>query len=901
MKKTAILSILLSLCMVVTLLTGIPASAATFNLDSYADIPTHIEPNESGYNYYFFTMEEAGTLTVTGNTSFELGSRDDDSKYDFTEYDMGGTVSLQVVAGERMKLTYGYNDKGIDLVVTFEAGVAEEPGEGGEEEEIDTTVLEGTYEAGYAGLMPDMWVLTFNNGILSIQDNNNGKYTGSYDYSVDADGMITISGDDGTMGVIGTPGNYTFFCGDCTAGVAMVKTANASSGEEGGDEPVLDSSNIEGVWEAGFPMMDFWGYKLTFNNGTLTIEDNNGGIYSGDYTYTAAGNSVTVTSMDGFSIYADMGGTWYIQLPSMSNTLTMRKIAELEGGDVGGGDEPVDPPVDPDEGDLVVGENSIQVENPASGTEVTFTATEDGTYTVTMTDANAWVYCEQFYGWMQDGETQDITLAAGESFTLIVSTSNDQPDTIEFTIEKSEEEPAPEGPISIWGPSSLNEQYSEISLGAGQSQEFKFYSDVNGILIIEGYYCSVTINGEKHNLTYYPLSIQLSAEDAVNVDDFGMAYVSIILESSYAGTIDMHFELPLGSGENPEELDSLHKVEHTLTAENYYYTWTADFTGELTIWLNQGVDGAKVDITIHDEARENYASLWDWETNSAKENLTISVVEGTVYTIEVIEYGDDDGNTIGGDIIFSNREALVADGSSNDPFDLEEGKMELVMEAGKSEEGLYYIYTPSGNGILTITIQDWDGTALYISGGGMVKQDNGYTFIAEVTEGEQIKLNFWLLSDAACDMDLTVEFTDESEIEYAVGTEQNPEEIDSIDGLVFTVNNSDYYYKWTATESGTLTITLSTTWGYGYNLLVNGESLFGNGETMEIEVAVGDEIVLVNSVYASADSNGSITLSAEFGDGSDVPSAGDYTFLVFALMAMSMTALVVLVSKKRAF
>ena len=35
--------------------------------------------------------------------------------------------------------------------------------------------------------------------------------------------------------------------------------------------------------------------------------------------------------------------------------------------------------------------------------------------------------------------------------------------------------------------------------------------------------------------------------------------------------------------------------------------------------------------------------------------------------------------------------------------------------------------------------------------------------------------------------------------------------------------------------------------------------------------------------------------------GDDVPTAGDYTFLVFALMVMSMTAIVVLVSKKRNF
>lgn len=209
---------------------------------------------------------------------------------------------------------------------------------------------------------------------------------------------------------------------------------------------------------------------------------------------------------------------------------------------------------------------------------------------------------------------------------------------------------------------------------------------------------------------------------------------------------------------------------------------------------------------------------------------------------------------------------------------------------GAAGSDTYYTYTATEDCVLDIIFV---AGKPYISGINATDIENGKR--VELTAGQTIVINPWGSTE---DFELSLSLVDLSSVP---GSASNPEEVDSIDGLVFTVNNSDYYYKWTATESGTLTITLSTTWGYGYNLMVNGEALYGNGETMEIEVAVGDEIVLVNTVYASADSNGSITLSAEFGDGSDVPPAGDYTFLVFALMAMSMTALVVLVSKKRSF
>lgn len=213
---------------------------------------------------------------------------------------------------------------------------------------------------------------------------------------------------------------------------------------------------------------------------------------------------------------------------------------------------------------------------------------------------------------------------------------------------------------------------------------------------------------------------------------------------------------------------------------------------------------------------------------------------------------------------------------------------------GTAGSDTFYTYTATEDCILDIIFV----TGMpYISGVDAEDIENGKRIV--LTAGQTIVINPW---GSAEDYELSLSLVDLSSVP---GSSANPEEVDTIDGLVFNTNNSDYHYVWTATEDGTLTITLNTTWSYGYNLLVNGESLFGNGTEMEIEVQKGDEIILVNTVYASADSAGSITLSAEFDNGQggtdDGPNTGDFTFVVFAMLAMSMTALVVLVSKKRAF
>lgn len=717
MKKTAILSILLSLCMVVTLLSGVNATA------------TEIEAREA---------ETSGAFEVTTTDTYWFAP---DDLHSFTA-PTSGTYTFTVPAGLGMQSKESRESYGMPEVDFYENQ------EGGATLTVDLAAEE-TFEFYVGSIEKNTWTITWT----------------------------------------------------CVPGEV--------GGDVGDDEPTIDTSVLDGVYNVVFSGSTVL-FKVTFNNGVMTVEkvENVGNDVSGTYNYTVVDGIPVVDCNGAFAISKNPAGNLTFQLSGFAMTMDMVKIADLSGDE--GGDEPVNPPA---------------------------------------------------------------------------------------TTE----------PITVWGPDHMNEEFSNGSIAAGQTQEYLIYDIVKGDLVITGSNLTVVFNGETYTTSRWnnTITIPVSEEDLINLDENDCSYAALSVSSSQGANYTVKFEFPLGHGQNPENLDNLLKVPTILPADNvdgYYYTWTADFTGTLTLYMNQGIEGVIVDLTIYDEGWNNHASLYSSETETLSDSLTIEVEEGVEYTIFVVEYPDEDGNKKGGNIIFSNREELTATGAQDDPFTLEEGDMDLIMEAGKSSDGFYYTYMATGNGILTVAIQNWDGTSLIIS--GMTNQGNG-VYTLEVESGKMYTINTWLMSDAACDMDLTVTFTDESEIEYELGTEQNPEAIDSIDGLEFTMNNSGYYYVWTATESGTLVITLNTDATFGYNVLVNGESLYGNGNTLEIDVQEGDEIVVVNTMSPAASSNTTVTLSSAFDNGEveDEPivPAGDYTFVVFAMMVMSMAALVVLVSKKRAF
>jgi hypothetical protein len=243
------------------------------------------------------------------------------SKFMFSK-NMGGFLTVQP---EGMKFA-------LDMVKVAELSDVETP----DEPAIDTTKLDGVYEASFSGQV--LLVLTFNNGKLTVKDMNMGQVTGDYTYTVDADGIPVVDGNkflfSKNMG-----GFLTVQPEGWKLVMDMVKVAELSDVETP-DEPAIDTSKLDGVYEVFFGSLV---YTMTFDNGKLTIEDGPaaaGASLAGEYTYTVVDGIPTVEGAK-FTFSKDVSGKYTVSLRNFPMPLILNKVAEL-----GGTETPDEPAID---------------------------------------------------------------------------------------------------------------------------------------------------------------------------------------------------------------------------------------------------------------------------------------------------------------------------------------------------------------------------------------------------------------------------------------------------------------------------------------------------------------------------------------------------------------------------
>ena len=239
--------------------------------------------------------------------------------------------------------------------------------------EAEAAEMDGVYEASFFGEL--MYTLTFDNGTLTIVDAPAAAakpLAGEYTYTM-VDGVPTVEGANFVFGM-DLGGNYTMQHAEIPMPLEMVKVENQGSTETP-DEPAIDTSVLDGVYEASYfgELM----YTLTFDNGTLTIVDAPAAQMmplAGEYTYTVE-DGVPVVDATNFIFGMGMGGNYTIQREGIMMPMDMVKIAEL-GGSTETPDEPEVP------GEIVSGEEIVTItDNYCWVDELVFTAPVAGTYT----------------------------------------------------------------------------------------------------------------------------------------------------------------------------------------------------------------------------------------------------------------------------------------------------------------------------------------------------------------------------------------------------------------------------------------------------------------------------------------------------------------------------------------
>ncbi len=280
-----------------------------------------ISADETEYTVY---VDENGAATVIFGAYPNYGA---DGSYTATLPD--GTTGATIVSNDDAENTWTMNITAVGTyVVTMTSTV---------DPEISTTLtiiaeeapvidfaaaLNGTYVVTFPMMGDDaLYTITFTpasegalNGTVAVVDDNGGTYTGEYTYAYE-DGVLTYTPTtatestlpfylDNTTGTFSWRGNSNFV-------VTQTSTGSADTGVVGG--PV------------GTYVVDFYGdilYTLTFDNGALTVVDDNAGTYSGDYTYTVDGDGVITVFKDGVEtsdilISANAQGGYTFQCPSL--------------------------------------------------------------------------------------------------------------------------------------------------------------------------------------------------------------------------------------------------------------------------------------------------------------------------------------------------------------------------------------------------------------------------------------------------------------------------------------------------------------------------------------------------------------------------------------------------------
>jgi len=91
--------------------------------------------------------------------------------------------------------------------------------------------------------------------------------------------------------------------------------------------------------------------------------------------------------------------------------------------------------------------------------------------------------------------------------------------------------------------------------------------------------------------------------------------------------------------------------------------------------------------------------------------------------------------------------------------------------------------------------------------------------------------------------------------ELIVGIMENPDQaVIGTNTATIEANTDGYYYKWTATEAGTLTVTMPSTgdWFYVVNNITDGtygDFHYGDVATEQLTVEAGDEIQIQINTY----------------------------------------------------
>ena len=428
--------------------------------------------------------------------------------------------------------------------------------------------------------------------------------------------------------------------------------------------------------------------------------------------------------------------------------------------------------------------------------KLTCPAVEGVEYDVNMTNMSTYAQA-----WLQDSTDGTITLAvsAGDEVIIQVAALPDGNWNIPaLSTGLTGEFIYPIGtqmnPEIIFRPAYIPVNIAE---GNNQGYFYKWTSNADGQLkltcpAVEGVEYDVNMTNMS---TYAQAWLQDSTDGtitlAVSAGDEVIIQVAALPDANWnipalSTGLTGEFIFPIGSQMNPEKLDNLSwyygDVEQAQgDTDGYYYTWTAPAEGVATFYFgyNEGLDDYVLDIIVTNQNTYAQKSLLNDGVDNYGMELQIPVSAGDELVIQIVAIEDAEGN-------YAPAAAMTWCGNFAYPAGSEQNP--ILIE---------WIWDDAyANATAEVTVAA--GQTVYFEGqGGMLLTVNG-------VETEQ---NMGVFS---------ITNSGDAEATYAlamatpVGAYNNPESIE----LPFEDTNSlaadaSYFYIWTATENGTVTLTVT--------------------------------------------------------------------------------------------
>ena len=246
------------------------------------------------------------------------------------------------------------------------------------------------------------------------------------------------------------------------------------------------------------------------------------------------------------------------------------------------------------------------------------------------------------------------------------------------------------------------------------------------------------------------------------------------------------FIFPLGSMMNPEVVETLswyygEAVQAQGDTDGYYYTWTAPAEGVATFYFgyNEGLENYVLDIIVTNKNTYAQKSLLNDGVDNYGMELQIPVAAGDELTIQVVAIEDAEGNYAPAATMTWCGNFAYPVGSEQNPLTIEWNWDDAYTNATAS------VTVAAGE---TVYMNGQDGMILTVN--GVVTEQNMGIF--SITNSGAAEATYALA------------------MATPVGAYNNPESIE----LPFEDTNSlaadgSYYYIWTATENGTVTLTVT--------------------------------------------------------------------------------------------